>query len=213
MFQRGLAGVDDEVVLVINHALKMTTSHVEHEADTRRHALEEPNVRGRHSQFNVAHALAAHAGESDLHTTAVAYHTLVLDALVLAARAFPVFDWPEDALAKEPTLLRFECAVVDGLGILDFAFRPAPDGLRRGHADGDILHEVDLLETKQLARGISVAHNSLCLIIKLAGQHRHGVVGLGGVLNGVGVTDLYLEAKRLHLLHQHVERLGHGGVK
>jgi hypothetical protein len=85
------------------------------------HALEEPDVGDRHRQLDVPHALAPHARQGDLHAAAVADHALVLDALVLAAGAFPVLGRTENALAEQTALLRLEGPVVDGLGILDFA--------------------------------------------------------------------------------------------
>jgi hypothetical protein len=88
--ERGVARIDDHVVLVVDHALQRTGGHVEHEADAGRHALVEPDVRHRHGELDVAHALATHAGEGDLDAAAVADDALVLDALVLAAGALPV---------------------------------------------------------------------------------------------------------------------------
>jgi hypothetical protein len=49
----------------------------------------------------------------------------VLHALVLAAQALVVLDRPEDAGAEQAVPLRLEGAVVDGLGLLDLAERPA----------------------------------------------------------------------------------------
>src|SRR6266540_3742151 len=69
--ERGVAGIDDEVVLVIDDALQIAGGHVEHQADAAGHALEEPDVAHRHGQFDVAHALAAHAGQSHLDAAAV----------------------------------------------------------------------------------------------------------------------------------------------
>ena len=44
----------------VQHALDVAQGHVEHHAQTRRQRLQEPDVRGRRGQFDVAHALAAH---------------------------------------------------------------------------------------------------------------------------------------------------------
>ena len=75
----------------------------------------------RHGQLDVAHALAADAGEGHLDAAAVADDALVLDALVLAAGALPVAGRAEDALAEETAFLGLEGTVVDRLGILDLA--------------------------------------------------------------------------------------------
>src|ERR1043166_4047737 len=42
--ERGLARIDDHVVLVIDHALERARGHVEQETETARHALQEPDV-------------------------------------------------------------------------------------------------------------------------------------------------------------------------
>ena len=47
--QRRVARIDHEIILVVDHALKMTAGHVQHQAETRRHAFKEPNMATRHS--------------------------------------------------------------------------------------------------------------------------------------------------------------------
>ena len=158
--QRGAAGIDDQVVLVVDHPLQVARRHVEHQADAGRHALEEPDVGDGHRELDVAHALATDAGQCHLDAAAVADHAAVLDALVLAAGALPVLDRTEDALAEEPTLLGLECAVVDGLGVLDLTLRPGADGLRRRDLDRDVVHQVHLVQAQQLAGGILGAQHS-----------------------------------------------------
>src|SRR5437763_13301803 len=88
--QRGVTRIDDNVVLVVDHALELTRTHVEHETEARRHALVEPDVRDRHCQLDVAHAFAANARERYFNAATVADNALVLDALVFSAGAFPV---------------------------------------------------------------------------------------------------------------------------
>ena len=70
--QRRLARIDDDVIFVIDDALELARAHVQHEADARRHAFVKPDVRNRHGQFDVAHALAADAGERHFHAATVA---------------------------------------------------------------------------------------------------------------------------------------------
>jgi hypothetical protein len=146
--ERGLARIDDDVVLVVDHALELAAAHVEHEADARRHALVEPDVRHGHGQFDVAHALAANAGEGHFDTAAIADDALVLDALVLSAGAFPVTGRTEDTLAEETALLRLEGTVVDRFRILYFTMAPRADRIGSSHgnrhlveADGTFLAE------------------------------------------------------------------------
>ena len=134
LLERRVAGINDEVILVIDHAFQMARGHVERQPDARRHALEEPDVAGRHGQFDVAHALAAHAGQRHFDAATVANDAAMLDAFVLAARAFPVLDRTENAFAEQAAFFGLERAVVDGLGVLDFALGPGPDGVGRRDA-------------------------------------------------------------------------------
>ena len=92
------------------------------------HALEKPDVRNRHGQFNVPHAFAADAGQGDFNAATVADDAAVLDAFILAAGAFPVLDGAENALAKQAAFFRLEGAVIDGFGVFDFALGPGADG-------------------------------------------------------------------------------------
>src|SRR5690606_18729793 len=61
----------------------------------------------------------------------------VLHALVLAAQALVVLHRPEDGGAEQAVALGLEGAVVDGLGLLDFAERPRTDQVGRGQRDLD----------------------------------------------------------------------------
>ena len=99
--ERGLARIDHEVILIIDDALELPGGHVHHEAEAAGHALEEPDVRDGHGQFDVAHALAAHARQRHLDAATVADHALVLDPFVLSARALPVLGRTENAFAEE----------------------------------------------------------------------------------------------------------------
>ena len=125
--KRRVAWIDDDVVLVVDDALKMTGAHVEHEADARGHALVEPDVRHRHGQLDVAHALATDAGEGHLDAATVTDDALVLDALVLSAGTLPVLGRTEDTLTEKATLLGLERPVVDRLRVLDLAAAPGTD--------------------------------------------------------------------------------------
>ena len=129
----------------------MPRRHVQRQADARGHALEKPDVADRHGQFDVAHALAADAGERHLDAATVADDAAMLDALVFAAGAFPVLDGAENAFAEKAALFRLERAVVDRLRILDFALAPGTDGFRRRQRDADVIHLVDLVQSEQLA--------------------------------------------------------------
>src|SRR5262249_36496165 len=93
------------------------------------------NVHHGSRQLDVPHALAPHPAVSHLDTAAVADHSLVFHAAVLAARALPVLFRAEDTLAKQPILFRPIGAIIDGLRLLDLEERPAPDIVRAGKTD------------------------------------------------------------------------------
>ncbi|MDT4856082.1 hypothetical protein FQZ97_904580 [compost metagenome] len=88
-------------------------------------------------QVDVTHALAAHLGLRDFNAALLADHAAVLQALVLAAQALVVLDGAEDLGAEQAVAFGLERAVVDGLGLLDFAERPRADFFRRSQADAD----------------------------------------------------------------------------
>ena len=132
----GVTLVGDNVILVIDYALKLAGAHVEHQADAGRHALVEPDMGNWHSKLDVSHALAANATQGHLDAAAVADNALVLDALVFSTGAFPVPCGSEDALAEKAALFRFEGTVVDRLGVFHLTLGPRPDDFRRGHGDG-----------------------------------------------------------------------------
>jgi hypothetical protein len=141
--QRGHAGVDHHEGLEIQHALDIAQGHVQQQADTRRQRLQEPDVRGRAGQLDVAHALAAHLGQRDFHAALLADHAAVLEALVLAAQTLIVLHRPEDLGAEQAVALGLEGAVVDGLRLLHFAVGPGTDHVRGRETDADgveVLH-------------------------------------------------------------------------
>jgi hypothetical protein len=103
LFERGITGIDDHVVLEVDHFLQEVVFIPSSVAQTAGHRLEEPDVHDRGGQVDMAHPLAAHARVRDLHAAAVADDALVLGALVLAARALPVALRTEDPLAEQPS--------------------------------------------------------------------------------------------------------------
>src|SRR5437868_7988037 len=87
----------------------------------------------------MAHPLAADLRDGDLDAALLADDSLVFHALVLAAQAFVILDRTEDARAEQPVTLGLERAVVDRLGLLDLAERPAADLVGRRDADADLV--------------------------------------------------------------------------
>src|SRR5207302_4135700 len=85
----------------VEDLLELARGDVEEVADAARHALEEPDVRDRGREVDVAHPLAANLLPRHLDAAALADDALVADALVLPAVALPVARRPEDALAEK----------------------------------------------------------------------------------------------------------------
>src|SRR5256886_2564521 len=96
-----LTGVDHHVIGEVDHPLQVPQRHVEQVPHGRRQRLEEPDVRHRHRELDVAHALAPHLGQRHLDAAAVADHAAVTDALVLAAMALPVLHRAEHPLPEQ----------------------------------------------------------------------------------------------------------------
>src|SRR5262249_42093208 len=118
VLKRRETGLKHDVIFEVEDALEGLERHVEQKPETRRQRLQEPDMRDRRRQFDMAHALAPHAAERHLDRALLADDTLVLHALVLAAQALVVLDRPEDARAEQAVALGLEGAVVDGLRLL-----------------------------------------------------------------------------------------------
>ena len=137
LFHRSFTGFDHDVGFKVEHRFKLAQRDVEDVPDTAGQSLEEPHVRAGGCQLDVAQALATDLRQRNFHSALVADHASVLHALVLAAETLPVGDRPEDPSAEQAIAFRLEGAVVDGLGLGDFAVRPATNLFRRGQADTD----------------------------------------------------------------------------
>jgi hypothetical protein len=116
---------------VVRDLLQITQRHAHQVTELARQRLEEPDMRHRHSQIDVAHAFASHFRQRDFDAALVADMTAEADALELAAVTLPVLDRTEDPLAEQAVPFRLERPVIDRLRLGDFAERPAPDLLRR----------------------------------------------------------------------------------
>ena len=137
LLERGVAGIDDRVVLEVDDPFQAGRLHVQEGAQPAGHGLEEPDVDDRRGQLDVAHPLAADPRVRHLHAAAVADHPLVLHAAVLAAGALPVFLGSEDPLAEQAVFLGPVGPVIDRFRLLHFAERPAPNVVRAGKPDLD----------------------------------------------------------------------------
>src|SRR5690606_19667149 len=137
LLQRSVTRVNDDVVLEVDHLLQRRGLHVQQRTQTTGHRLEEPDVYHRGGQLNVAHPLAADAAVSHLHAAAVTDHPLVLHPAILAAGAFPVLLRTKNPLAEQTVAFRTIRTVVNRLGLLDFAERPAANIVRTSQTDLD----------------------------------------------------------------------------
>ena len=135
--ERGHPRLDHAPCFKVQHALDVAQRHVEHHAQARRQALEEPDVRNGAGQLDVTHALAAHLGDGDFDAALFADHATVLQALVLAAQTFVILDRTEDLGAEQAVAFGLERAVVDGFGLSHLAIRPRADLFGRGDANLD----------------------------------------------------------------------------
>ena len=142
VLERRQAGIEHDVGFEIEDALEILQRHVEQQADARGQRLQEPDMRDRRGERDMAHALAPHPRQRDFDAALLADDALVFHALVLAAQALVVLDRPEDARAEQAVALRLEGAVVDRLRLLDLAERPGEDLLRAGDGDLDLIERL-----------------------------------------------------------------------
>ena len=74
---------------IIDDLLQIPERHPDQVSQLAGERLEEPDMAYRHSQLNMAHALAANLGQGDLNTTAVAHVPAETDPLELSAVGIP----------------------------------------------------------------------------------------------------------------------------
>ena len=156
-FREGrVARIDHDVVLVIDDALELAGAHVEHEAEPRGHAFVEPDVRDRHRQLDVSHALTTHPRERHFDAATVADHALVLDPLVFSAGTFPVAGRTENALAKQAAFFRLERPIVDRFRIFNFTLAPGAHRVAGSDADGNLIETHGAFFAHQFPPGMFV---------------------------------------------------------
>src|ERR671915_435075 len=90
----------------VEYPVELLRTDIEQISHSARHALDEPHVRHRGGELDVAHPVAAYAGAGYLDPAPLADDALEPDPLVLAAVALPVLGRAEDALVEEAVLLR-----------------------------------------------------------------------------------------------------------
>ena len=121
------------------------------------------------------HSLAAHAACCDFHAATVADLVFKPYALVFSACAFVVAYRSENSLAEKAARFGFESAVVDSLGIFDFAVRPRTYSVGRGESYRNAIETRFRIKTQNFARlslicliGIVFFHTKKIPILKLA---------------------------------------------
>ena len=142
VLERRQAGIEHDVGFEVEDALEVLQRHVEQKPDARRQRLQEPDMRDRRGERDVAHALAPDARQRHLDAALLADDALVLHALVLTAQALVILDRPEDARAEQAVALGLERAVIDRLRLLDLAERPRQDLLRARDRDLDLVERL-----------------------------------------------------------------------
>ena len=137
--------------------------------------------------------------------------------------ALPVLDRPEDALAEEAVLLGLERPVVDGLGLEDLA--PRPPVAQAGHLQplallgvlraADLLWRgdphLDVVERSTRASRASCENRSWVTPRSRCHCRRSATLSCSAFIRErepeLVRTHADMDAERLELLHEHVERL------
>ena len=122
--QRSHTGIGYHKCFKVQYAFDIAQSHVQYHTQAGRQGFQEPNVGNRCSQFNVAHAFAAHFGQGHFYATFFTGYAFKFQAFVFTAQTFIVFDRAKDFGAEQTVALRFERTVVDGFRFFNFAIRP-----------------------------------------------------------------------------------------
>ena len=117
----GQARVGHYVCLEIQDPLDFTNRHIQQHTKTGGQRLQKPDVRHRTCQFDVAHSFTSNRREGHLNTAFFAHDAAMLEALVLTTQALVILHRTKQLCAEQPVALGLECAVVNGLGFLDFA--------------------------------------------------------------------------------------------
>ena len=93
----------NNVSLEVEHAFQFAQRDVQQVADAARQSLEEPHVRTRAGQFDVAQTLAADAGQRDFHAALVADHAACFMRLYLPHKHSQSCVGPKIRAQKSPS--------------------------------------------------------------------------------------------------------------
>ena len=149
------AGFENDVALEIQDLFQLFQRHIDHQADAARQRFQEPDMRDRRGQLDMAHALAAHLGQRDFDAAFFADDAAELHPLVFAAEAFVVLDRTKNARAEQAVAFRLERTIIDGFRLLDLAVRPDRSVPARPSGSGSD----QTTQPDQPAREFSSAHS------------------------------------------------------
>ena len=122
--QVGHTTFDNHIGFEVQYTFDIAQRHIQQQTDTGRQGFQEPDVRSRTCQLDVAHALTTHFSLGHFNAALLTDHTAVFQALVLTAQALIIFYRPKDTGAEKAVTLRFERTVVNGFRLFNFTERP-----------------------------------------------------------------------------------------
>ena len=107
LFSQGsVARVQHNVVSKVQHLFQITGGYIQNQAHTAGDALKIPNMGNRCSQLNMAHALTTNLAAGNLNAAFIADNTLITNAFIFAAMAFPVLSRAKDSFAEQAITFR-----------------------------------------------------------------------------------------------------------
>ena len=121
LFLKFLVGFSHHERIKIEDVLNLPCGEFAERADARWDTLEEPDMRDRGCELDVAHPFPADVLARDFHAAPVADNTFVLNPFIFPAVTLPVFGRPENCLTEEALEFGTEGAVVNRLCLLYLA--------------------------------------------------------------------------------------------
>src|SRR5438874_827920 len=97
-----------------------------------------PDVYDRNGKGNMPESFAAHGFSRDFDPATIADNAFVTNALILAAKAFPIAGRSEDLLAKKAVFLRAVRTVIDRFRFRHFAMTAGEDAIVARKRDRDL---------------------------------------------------------------------------
>ena len=116
-----LVGFSHQERVKVENVLNLPSGEVAEGSDARWGTLEEPDMRDRGRELDVAHPFSADVLACDFHAAPVADNAFVLNPLIFSAVTLPVLGRTENCLTEEAFEFGPEGAVVNRLCLLHFA--------------------------------------------------------------------------------------------